>query len=70
MTTYAIAHTYGHTTGDENGDHIGTLHIFGSRREAQAWTKRGNDFDGPGSRDLLFTRKRLDRRFIKAWFTS
>jgi len=41
---YAFAHRYGIQWQDSDGDDIGTLYWFASRRERDAWVNQGPDY--------------------------
>lgn len=65
---YAFAHTYGSNTIDEHGDHIGTVMVFATRKERDAWVAEGTPYvNNSGARTPLLVKDRRDRRAIKRY---
>lgn len=57
MHYYAFYHRYGINMRDERGFLIGTLHIFTSRKQRDAWVADERYIDGNVHRDYLDSRK-------------
>ena len=66
MAYYAISHTYGATTGDENGGHIGTVYRFRTAAQRDEWIKGGSDYLSQRDyREALKNANAVDRRAIR-----
>lgn len=54
MAYYGFQHRYGANVRDTDGDLMGTLTIFRTRKARDTWVAEGNDFvDQPGAREAL-----------------
>jgi len=62
MAYYGFEHRYGATMHDSDGDRIGRLVIFPTKRGRDAWVEKGNPyFTNPGAREAV------THRFAARW---